>query len=85
MKAYWNYQPAMNIRFGSKIERNYALPDTQRPYLCVYLQAELDEFIARHKNKQVGFLMAERYLRNEVQPFLSFRGEVLLAKEYPDV
>jgi hypothetical protein len=82
MKAYYTNIPEMWIPFGEPIERNYSIPDEAKPYLCVYLQSELDAYTATKHNKQVGFWMAERYIRQQVQPFLQFKGECLLAKEY---
>jgi hypothetical protein len=83
MRFYWSFQPEMNIPFGQPIEQNYLLPEDQKPYLCVYLVSELNDYVASKHNARVGFLMAERYIRIQVQPFLHFRGEVLGSKEYP--
>jgi len=79
MRFYFhNDLPDGNYPFGLVFAFSDALP---RPWLCVYLQWELDEYIAKHRNPKVGFLVAERYLRTVVQPMVD--GDVLLATEYP--
>ena len=82
MKFYWADGYSIEETFGSLCCG--LIHVGSRPYLCVYLQWELDAYIAGCRHPKVGWLMANRYIRNVVQPSLEFfKGEVLLSKEYP--
>jgi hypothetical protein len=83
MRFYWDKLSEMQVPFGQDIVRNYLIPDAEKPYLCVYLQSELDAYVASKHGPRVGQLMAARYINAQVVPFLQIKGEVLLSEEYP--
>lgn len=83
MRFYWaNGEIVSGIPFGEHLEDEVLHPP--KPYMCIYLLSEFDNYIAKFKTHKVGVLMAERYIRRELKPLVKPHvGEVLLAKDYP--